>query len=166
MKTQVDTLETLFHEKIMLYQDLVECLRREREILIKNDIDALWEVSGKKESIVSRVEALRNKMLMVLSEAGIDHGMDVTSFDLARVFSLIDREQHNGLHKAYSSLVNLKGEIRRRSQENKLFVEECLDLLDDLIGILANTAKPGDVYDNNGVSRVKGQANLLLHREV
>ena len=166
MQTSIQTLEDLFYEKILLYQDLVECLKKERDILINTDMDALWEIADEKQSVISRIEAVRDKILSALSEAAIDHGMDAVSFDLARVYSVIPRMHGERIKKPYMSLVNLKGEIQRRSQENKLYIEECLSFLDELIGIIADTGKPKDVYDNGRSLRNKGQANLLLHREV
>jgi flagellar biosynthesis/type III secretory pathway chaperone len=166
MKTSIQTLENLFHEKILLYQDLVECLKRERDVLINTDMDALWEIADQKQSAVSRIESVRGKILSALSEATVDHRMDAVSFDIARVYSLISHMHGERIKKPYLSLVNLKGEIQRRSQENRLFIEECLNFLDELIGIIADTGKPKDVYDNGRSLRNKGQANLLLHREV
>jgi flagellar biosynthesis/type III secretory pathway chaperone len=166
MQTSIQALKTLIYDKILLYQDLVECLKEEHELLIKTDVDALWEISDKKQSVVSRVEALRGKILTALSEAGIEHDSNVSSFDLTHIFSLIPPMQRRGLNKAYSSLVKLKNETRRRCHENRLFIEECLDFLDELIGILANTGKPSDFYNKERFLRAKGQVNLLLHREV
>ena len=166
MQTPIQTLENLFHEKILLYQDLVECLKKEHDVLINTDVDALWEIAHEKQSIAARIETLRGKMLTALSEAAIDHRTDAVSFDLAHVYSLIPRMHRERFKKAYLSLVNLKGEIRRRSQENRLFIDECLNFLDELIGIIADTGKRNDVYTNGRFSRNKGQANLLLHREV
>lgn len=166
MQTAIQTLENLFHEKILLYQDLVECLKKERDVLINTDMDALWEIADEKQSVVSRIEAVRDKILSALSEAAIDHRMDAVSFDLARVYSLIPRMHGERIKRPYLSLVNLKGEIQRRSQENRVFIEECLGFLDELIGIIADTGKQNAAYDNGRSSRHKGQANLLLHREV
>lgn len=166
MKTTIETLENLFHEKILLYQDLVECLKRERDCLTKTDIDGLWEIADQKQSAVSRIESVRGKILSVLSEAAIDHRMDAVSFDLACVYSLVSGMHAERIKTAYLSLVALKGEIRQRSQENKVFIKESLDFLDELIGIIAGTDKQNAVYDNGRVSRKKDQANLLLHREV
>jgi flagellar biosynthesis/type III secretory pathway chaperone len=166
MQTAIQALKALFYDKILLYQDLLECLKEERKLLIRTDIDSLWEISDKKQAIVSRAEALRGKILTALSEAGIEHGSNVSSFDVTHIFSLIPPMQRQGFNKTYSSLVKLKNEIRRRCHENRLFIEECLDFLDELIGILANTGKPSDVYNKERSTRAKGQVNLLLHTEV
>jgi len=166
MQTAIRTLENLFYEKILQYQDLVECLKKEHAVLIKTDMDGLWEIADEKQSIVSRIEALRSKILTALSEAAIDYRMDAVSFDLAHVYSLIPSMHRERFKKPYLSLVGLKDDIQKRSQENRLFIEECLSFLDELIGIIADTGKQDAVYDNGRSSSNKNQANLLLHREV
>jgi len=165
METKIQALEDLFYEKIMLYQELVECLEEERDYLVKTNMDALWEVSDRKQSLVLRIEAVREKMLATLTEASIRHQMD-GPFSLTTVLSLIPHGDRDRFRKPYLSLVKLKAETRQRSQENKRFVEKSLDFLDELIGILAKAGGSNDVYTNGGVSSKRSQANLLLHREV
>lgn len=166
MQIAIQTLENLFHEKILLYRDLVECLKKERDVLANTDMDGLWEIADEKQSIVARIETVRNKILTALSGIPMDRLTDGSSFDLARVYSLIPRMHRECIKKPYFSLVSLKGEIQRRSRENKLFIEECLSFLDELIAIITDTGKQGAVYDNGRSSRNKNHANLLLHREV
>jgi flagellar biosynthesis/type III secretory pathway chaperone len=166
MQTGIQTLENLFYEKILLYQELVECLKKEHAVLINTDMDGLWEIADEKQSIVARIKALRIKILTALSEAAIDYRMDAVSFDLARVYSLIPSMHRERFRKPYLSLMGLKDDIQKRSQENRLFIEECLGFLDELIGIIADTGKQETVYDNGRCSSKKNQANLLLHREV
>jgi hypothetical protein len=166
METRFKTLEKLFFEKILLYQELVGYLKEERKLLIETDMDALWEISEKKQTIVPRIEAVREKMLAILSEGAIDHQMDGASFSLTTVLSLIPHEERERFRKPYLSLVNLKAETSERNQENKRFVEKSLDFLDDLIGILASAGGSNDMYNNNGVSSNKSHANILLHKEV
>ena len=166
MQTQIEILKNLFYEKIMLYRDLVECLRRERDLLIRTDIDALWEVSDRKQSIGARIGAVRGEILKALSDAAIDHDMDSSSFRLSTVLSLIPDRDRVGFKKPYLSLVSLKSETRQRSQENKLFIEQSLAFLDELITLIANTDKAEPLYDEGGYLNSKGHKNLLLHREV
>ena len=166
MQTQIEILKNLFYEKIMLYRDLVECLRRERDLLIRTDIDALWEVSDRKQSIGARIGDVRGEILKALSDAAIDHDMDSSSFRLSTVLSLIPGRDRVGFKKPYLSLVSLKSETRQRSQENKLFIEQSLAFLDELITLIANTDQAESLYDKGGCLNSKGHKNLLLHREV
>ena len=51
--TMMQSLEKLFYKKIMLYNDLLCYLRKERESLINIDLDKLWSISKEKEKICS-----------------------------------------------------------------------------------------------------------------
>lgn len=166
METKFQTLEDLFYKKIMLYQELIEYLEKERGLLVQTDMDALWEISDKKQSIVPRIEALQEKILSTLAEVPIDHQMDGRSFSLTTVLSLIPHGYRERFRKPYLSLVKLKAETRQRSQENKRFVEKSLDFLDELIGILANAGGSNNTYTNGRVSSNRSHTNLLLHKEV
>lgn len=70
-----------------------------------------------------------------------------------------------GLKKLNLSLTALKSEIKNRVKENKHLVEECLEVLDELIGIIAGAGRKESVYDN-GRPAAKTKTNLLLHKEV
>jgi len=166
METTLNILEDLFHEKIMLYQELVKSLQRERALLKETDMDQLWDISMKKQSLVSRIETVRSRILETLSEASFDHDMDVASFSLATVLSLLPPGARDRLRTVYLSLMTLKTETRQRSQENKLFVEQRLDFLDELINIIANTDRAENVYDKSGTINGNGPANMLLSSEV
>ncbi len=166
MKTPIQTLEDLFYEKLVLYQELVECLKEERQFLIDTDMDALWEICDKKQAIVLSIEKVRDKILAALSEASIDHGMDVLSFRLATVLSVIPHTHRGRFKKVYMSLGSLKSETRQRSRENKVFVEQSLDFLDELMGIIANAHKASPLYDDGGGLNKNGPTNMLLSREV
>ena len=51
----IQSLENLIYEKIILYNDLLHCLKKERETLIKIDLDDLWQISKEKEDLCSRI---------------------------------------------------------------------------------------------------------------
>jgi len=102
MQKQIKMLENFFCDKILLYQELVEYLKKERDYLTKTDMDVLWEVSAKKQDIVFHIEIIREKILAALSELSVEHGMDVSSFSLAKVVSLIPSAQRVGLRKMWA----------------------------------------------------------------
>jgi hypothetical protein len=166
MQTQIKMLENFFYDKILLYQELVEYLKKERDYLTKTDMDVLWEISAKKQDIVFRIETIREKILAALTELSVEHGMDVSSFSLAKVVSLIPSTQRVGLRKIYLTLVGLKTQTRQLSAENKVFIEESLDFLDEIMSIIAGFRAGNSLYDGGGVVKTKGHSNLLFCREV
>ena len=60
------TIETLFHEKILLYGELLDVLEQEKKSITEIDIESLWEISEKKQQIALRIENIR-KMIRVIT---------------------------------------------------------------------------------------------------
>ena len=60
------TIETLFHEKILLYGDLLDVLEQEKKSITEIDIEGLWEISEKKQQIASKIEDIRKKIVHTL----------------------------------------------------------------------------------------------------
>lgn len=160
-----DAMAKLFNEKIALYEELVGCLDQERQVLIKSDMDELWEVASRKTSLISKINDVRVKILEVLTQARIPQVMDGVNFDLASVYRSLPFTCQDQLRRHYQSLVRLKSETRSRSEENKQFIQECLEFMDDLVQILAAVGKD-KVYGKGRAPSAKNSANLLFHKEI
>lgn len=165
MERTVEVIGELLYKKIILYQDLVQVLRKEREHLAKADVDALWEVSAEKQELVVAVEAIRDQVLASLSEISVDHGMKASTFSLSRVVSLVPYPHERALKKAHLTLLGLKAEVRQLSRENKAFIEQSLDFLDEIIGLIARSGDGAQLYDDGGVVSDNRRSTLLLLKE-
>ena len=73
-----------------------------------------------------------------LTKVSIPHDMDTTTFQTAKILSLLPKEIGEPLGKAQVTLVSLKKDIQSRLVENKRFVGEYLAVLDELIGIISD----------------------------
>lgn len=83
-------LENLIYEKIILYNDLLHCLERERETLIKIDMDNLWDISKEKEEICSKINAVRQE---IISTLGLK--MDPKDFLPSRILDVIPKARRS-----------------------------------------------------------------------
>jgi len=154
-------------QKIMLYQDLSNILELEKESLAAGDVEALWSFSDKNHAVITKITEHRMEILSVLCEAGISHDMNSTTFRLSRLLELLPPERTGRLRNFNVPLMKIKDQINYMARENRRFVEEYLEVLDDLIGIIANAGNPGQVYGNDMQSKTKKQkTNLFIHQEV
>jgi hypothetical protein len=158
------TIEALFHEKILLYRDLIEILKREKESIVNIDVDALWKISDKKQRIASNLEGIRRKILDRLTEASLPHDMDTVTFQTGKILSLLPIDMRNRIRQAHVTLVSLENDARKRLEENSAFVGEYLAVLDELIGIVTDTGSPKPVYGKSRCPQ-RTAANLLVHRK-
>ena len=158
--TVIQTLEASFYEKILLYNDLLHCFKREREALINLDLDILWDISGEKEDICSKVTSVRQKITSI-----IDRGADETSSCFNRIIEMIPGENSAEFEKLYHTIERLKGEIETLRKENVSLIDHSLQFLDGMISIITGEVQTEISYDDKcQVSRTGG--SLLLSREV
>lgn len=157
-------IETLFQEKLLLYQDLLEVLKQEAACLGEVDVDRLWQFSKAKQDLAVRIDEIRHQILAVLTDASIEHGMDTSSFNVSKIMTLLSAPLYQTLRRFNMSLMTLKDEIQTLAAQNKRFVEDYLKILDDLMGIITATDQNDSVYA--ATPHTDRRANLLLHTEV
>jgi len=158
------TMESLYHEKILLYQELLDALDQERKTIIDIDVDALWKISEQKNKIARKIEQIYQRMLKLLDELSIAYHPASVSFDSSKVFSLMPTPVKERLHKAHVTLVTLKNEAGVRLSENRRYVEAYLTVFDELIGIITQAGLQKPVYDRSRYP-AKSSTHLFLNRE-
>ena len=159
------TIENLLHEKVLLYRDLLDILEQEKKSIQEIDIDSLWKISRRKQEIASEIETARGKILDALKHASISHDMDMESFEIPKILAALPEDVNERLRKVNVTLLSIKDDIQGLLRENKQFVGEYLNVLDELIGIITDSGSREPVYGRDRHPAKTG-ANLLLHREV
>ena len=166
MSELIEKLERLFSEKILLYQDMAECLKHEQKSLMETDVDSLWKFSGKKQDLAGKIETLREGILETLEAFSIDHGMERPSFSVTRVMALLPDKSLGKLRKLEVALINMKNTVQALAKQNKAFVVEYLEVIDDLAKTIACAQEVDAGYDHHSRHpEAKSKMNLFLHRE-
>ena len=166
MESSAVRIRALFHEKILLYQELVAILQEEKKSLRETDVDALWNFTERKQAIAGEIEKLRVRVLSLLDDLGVDHGMTGASFKVERVIKLLPEAAESDLKEELVALSRFKVQVRDLSRGNKAFVEEYLKVLDEMIVIITNAGNQDTGYTRSCASEPTRKANLLLHKEV
>lgn len=163
-------IETLFHEKFLLYRDLEEWLRQERRMLLDRNIDTetLWTYCGKKHETVRKIEKIRGKILAVLTESSIAHEMTTETFSMGTVISLLPDREINHLKSCQISLLAMKRDVMAMARENRRFVNERLDMVNGLMAIITGSAKKAPGYGMGYpcvTARNTDSVNMFVHKE-
>lgn len=167
MEKFADKIEDLLQEKLICYQQLTDILEKEREVILAMDVGLLWQLSTKKNEMVRSVESLRNRILSLFDEHGIDHAMDLNSFRLSLLFSLVpgvDREKA-GIEKAIKAIDAQKDEIQRLAAENKRYVNDYLGVIGDVISTIVKLTGL-EQYKSPGRFCESKQSNHFIKAEV
>jgi flagellar biosynthesis/type III secretory pathway chaperone len=157
--TALKSLEELFYQKIMLYNDLLNCFKEERESLVNIDMEKLWAISKEKEELSQRINSTRQEILSLL---GLD--IDLKSFSAAHIFRTIPDTKKPQFQKLNMAIIKLKDEIGVLRRENMNFIDDSLNFLDEMIAILTGDGKQKETY-NVKCRLDKTRHTMLLDRE-
>ena len=149
MGTEIRLHPDVQENRIALLNDLLECLKREREILTDLDVQDLWTVVEEKQGILQALEALPSRGPGMRSHGESGEAEPNVVEDPASTRT-IDR---------------LKGEIRERARENAEFIQDSLQFVDELVGLIAGVPMDNGVYGPNGGEH-RAQRCRLFGREV
>ena len=157
---KVKSLEELFYQKIMLYDDLLNCFKRERESLMNIDMENLWTISEEKEELGLRIKTVRQE---IISISGLE--ADQKSFNAAYILDTIPDQKRPQFQRLHMAIITLKDEIEVLRKENMNFIDDSLRFLDEMIAILTGNGQHKTNY-NDKCRLNKSTHAMLLNREV
>ena len=159
-ENKIQLLEKMFYEKIILYNDLLHCLKKERATLITIDLDDLWLISQEKEEICDRLSTLRREIISTLNPE-----MDPKDYRPIRILSLIPKASKAKFQQSYMMLIDLKMEIEALRKENMVLIDDSLQFLDEMVAVITGDNPIRVIYKSDGHIRKSGNP-MLLSREV
>jgi hypothetical protein len=156
----IQSIEGLLHKKIVLYHDLLQCFKQERESLMNIDLDELWRTSKKKEELCTMIQSARHEILACTCPR-----IDQEAFNLTQVLDFIPRDKRATCHTLFLTLTRIKSEIEVLRKENMIYIDDSIQLLDEIMSIITGNITGRMVY-NEKCHLSKSSANTFLSREV
>jgi len=152
MEQRAKKITDYYIKEISLFQDLLNCIIRERDHLINQDIKGIWDSLEEKESILASIEDNRN-----LSKGGSEDGTGL------RDIPPQDRDRIRELSRA---LIRLKLDIKTRVEENVSFINEAISFFHEMISAMTmSEIDKSNAYGPSGFSR-KAPRSVIYQGEV
>jgi flagellar biosynthesis/type III secretory pathway chaperone len=142
-------LAHVYVKQVTRLEALRDCLVLERENLINLDLNGLWRLVERKHDILTDLEAIENEIKTFPHEEDSTFKPDSQRFCL----NLFNRASQ------------LKKEIKTRNAENRLFIQDVLGFIDELMSIFAGRVQEPTAYGKVSKSQKKTQP-VMIYREV
>lgn len=151
MNSSFKEINKAYERKLSLLQELLDCLKRERENLIELNLEAIWALMEEKQGVLEAIEETGKEIERIRENTPPE------TTESGKVQSML---------VSFSAKINkLKEEIRVRVKENVEFIQDTLGFFDELISIFISGARPEPAY--NPIRRSKHESpSLIYHREV
>jgi len=152
-------------QAILLSQDMLAILHEEQKALVAMDMQALINLSTKKENRLSRIQAL--DALLAEMAGKLRPEAEGKPARLASLVSLLRPEEGTKLDLYRKKLAGLRENILTRNQTNKHFAADVKKYLNDAISLITSGIAERPIYGLTGLSRKPSlQQPCLISREV
>lgn len=159
-------LETNLEEITKLYRQLVDHLRKEKEVLLSGDPDKINESTKAKEFVLLRIKALDALRTKYASDLARELKLDAEQPRLLDIAREIGGERGNKLRSIHSALEILFKRIPELNRDNEEFAKSGLKTLQGTMNNLKDNLTGKKTYQRKG-SLEKGaeQSGHLMSKE-
>jgi flagellar biosynthesis/type III secretory pathway chaperone len=147
MAIPLPKMDDAYRLKISLLEELLSCIKRERDNLVTVNLENLWAIMEEKQGILTAIEKTRDEIKVLREKASS-----------ARDTSAADQSVRSRL---LQKIADLKGEIRARVQENISFIQESLDFFDEMMSIFVTGEKSERLY--HPLIRKHAESSALIY---
>ena len=158
----MNQINARLEDEIQSYSELLELVQEEKEILLSGDHDRLLETSEKKLAISGRLlkqQTERRRLMAVLLPKGGGQ---------ARIRDLephVNPESRSAFRETARTLTGLAQKVAGLNERNKQFINEALDTVEHLLGILTGRRRY-DAYGSKGKVEEAPSSPRFLAKEV
>ena len=149
-------------QEITCYRELIQVVEQERDILLSGDHSGLPVQAEAKLGIARRLGETRQARQDTMARLSPEPGAPLRLRDLADLLPAAERMSFRALLNRAQALAE---NLAAKNQANQSYVQEALDTVEHLMGILSGRAQ-AQTYDQGGRRNTSSGPPRLLVREV
>lgn len=144
------SLVSNLEELAKLYRPLLEVIRKEKNLLINAEIQALDESNKSKEAFLFKIRSLESQREKLAAELGQAMGMTSDHPRLLELAAKIQGPESEKLKAIHSTLELLLSQVSEANKENGIYAESALKTLGGALGEIKDTVSGKKTYERKG----------------
>lgn len=162
MASLIDELKNILEEELVIYRQLIPISEEKTKVIVKNDLDALQEITGKEQTAVDRIHSLEHRRDAVMADIRTVINRKTGEFNLSTLIGLLEKQPAE--QKALSELHdNLKYTVQRLvsiNNRNKSLIQQSLEMIEFNMNFIQSTRMSlGDNTYTKRASKYEAQAS-------
>jgi flagellar biosynthesis/type III secretory pathway chaperone len=153
---------------VKVYRNLLDVVRKEKEILVSAKLDDLNENNKSKDTILVRIRSLENSRMKCARDLALVVGADVDAPRLLDIATFFEPERADKLRNMHSVLELLVRRVSEVNKQNEELVQSALKNITGAMEAIRDTLQPKPTYARQGsmVPQKSDAAGNLVRREV
>lgn len=166
LKDNYNQLISLLDSQIKVYRNLLDIVRKEKDILISADLDNLSENNKAKEAMLIRVRSLETQRIHVAQELCEQLKLNPEAPRLLEMAVALEGEEGEKLRNLHSVLELLLKRIQEYNKQNEELVSSALSSITGAMKAIRDTLEENPTYKREGEKSAKpAQSGQLVSRE-
>jgi flagellar biosynthesis/type III secretory pathway chaperone len=158
----IDELIDVLEKEYVVYQQLIPIAEEKTQVIVKNDLTSLQEITGKEQIAVDQINALEHKREGIMVNIRTVINRKTGDFNLKTLIGLMEKQPKE--QKALSIIHdNLKSTIQRlveANSRNKSLIQQSLEMIEFNMNFIQSTRmSPGNNTYTKGASQYDAQTS-------
>lgn len=158
MASLIEELIDVLDKELDIYQQLIPICNEKTQIIIKNDLAALQEITDKEQYAVDQISSLEHKRETIMTNIKIVINQKSETLNLKTLIQMLEgqpKEQKalSILHDKLNSIIRQLKEINAR---NQTLIEQSLEMIEFNLNVIQSTKM---VLGNNTYTKDAAQYN-------
>ena len=153
MASLIEELIGVLEEELEIYDQLVPVAREKTQVIVKNDIPALQEITAREQGAVDRITALEVKRNRIMKDIKTVLGTGEKELKLSDLIGLLkdDQKEKKTLSELHDKLKKTSNVLVEINNRNKVLIQQSLELIEFNLNFLQSTRmSPGsNTYTKN-----------------
>lgn len=159
----VDNLDEL----IKVYRGLLDIVRKEKELLLAADVEALNESNHNKENLLVKVKNLEGLRVRYAKEFSLEVGADPDDIRLLEIARKCSPEKAEKLRSVHAALDLILKRLMELNRDNEQYAQTALKSLNGAVGEIKGTLSGKNTYEKKGkMSYGPDKAGNLVSRQI
>lgn len=171
MASLIEELIEVLRKEEAVYKELLPIAEKKTQVIIKNDLTALQEITEQEQRTIETVTALEHKRDEVIVNMGVVLNRNPKTLTLKKLIGLLEKQPNEQmeLSKLHDSLTSLLKKLSDANLRNQSLIEQSLEMIEFNMNLIQSTRmSPGSgSYTKNAYESdsVVGQTGMFDARQ-
>jgi flagellin-specific chaperone FliS len=133
-----------------LYRLLLDCVRKEKELLIQNNIEKLNENNARKEDLIIKLKGIDGSRVSYSADLAMAIGANSTEPRLLELAQRMGGAEGERLRTIHSALELLTNRLVQLNKENAVYAESALKTVNSAMQNIKDTLSGPKTYQKKG----------------
>lgn len=150
MASLITELQEVLSTQLLVYKELLLSSKEKKDVIIKNDIDALREIIITENQLVGRVQKLDKKRLELFEDITMVLGKPKNASLIQILDGIKGQPEEDIISKCRLETIEVADELKKINDENQKLLELSASFVEFNINAINATKAPQTFYDTSG----------------